>query len=277
MTESFSADPAGFEPIEFTAPWPSRPWIYANVITSRNGIVTWVRAGANDDPVRAIAGGDFSRPGRRADVRLMRRLRAGADAVSFGAQTLRDQPNLIGRVDDVGGHLGESLLRFRAERGRGPVPLQVIYSESGQLDLAVPIFKTPGLTPIVVTTSAGERRLCSGSRNDGRVRILVAGEESIDSSGLIRAHERLFAELGVRYVDCEGGAVILDALHRASILDEIFVTVTDVHIDPSAHVGIKRIAALDGGKARLLAETGTDSDAGYRFQRWRFNDPHRAH
>jgi len=272
VTVSFSADPVCFEPVDFPAPWPSRPWIYANVITSRNGIVTWVRAGAHDDPVREIAGGDFSRPGRRADVRLMRRLRAGADAVSFGAQTLRDQPNLIGRADDVGGELGAALLRFRAEQGRSLIPLQVIYSESGQLDLAVPIFNTPGLTPIVVTTSAGERRLRSGSRDDRHVSVLIAGEESIDSSGLIRAHERLFEELGVRYVDCEGGAVILEALHEADILDEIFVTVTDVDIDPGSHAGIKRIAALDGGKARLIAESRTNSDAGYRFQRWRFHD-----
>jgi riboflavin biosynthesis pyrimidine reductase len=272
VTASFSADPAGFEPVEFPPPWPSRPWIYANVITSRNGIVTWVRAGAHDDPVRAIAGGNFSRPGRRVDVRLMRRLRASADAVSFGAQTLRDQPNLIGRADDVGGDFGESLRRFRAEQGRSLVPLQVIYSESGHLDLAVPIFNTPGLTLIVVTTSAGERRLRGQHRSDNRMRILAAAEDRIDSRALIHAHERLFDEFRIRYLDCEGGAVILDALHEAGILDEIFVTVTDVEIDPAAHAGIKRISALEAGKARLVAESRTDSDAGYRFQRWRFND-----
>ena len=272
MTTSFSADPAGFEPVEFPPPWPARPWIYANVITSRNGIVTWVRAGAHDDPVRAIAGGDFGRPGRRVDVRLMRRLRASADAVSFGAQTLRDQPNLIGRADDVGGDLGDSLRRYRAEKGRSAIPLQVIYSESGRLDLAVPIFNTPGLTPIVVTTSAGERRLLGQRRDDHHLSILVAGDIRIDASALIRAHERLFDEFRVRYLDCEGGAVILDALHEAGILDEIFVTVTDVDIDPAAHAGIKRISALDAGKAHLIAESRTDVDAGYRFQRWRLND-----
>jgi riboflavin biosynthesis pyrimidine reductase len=243
------------------------------VITSRNGIVTWTRAGAHDDPIRAIAGGDFSRPGRRADVRLMRRLRAGADAVSFGAQTLRDQPDLIGGVEDVGGELGEALIRFRAEQGRGRVPLQVVYSESGWLDLAVPIFNTPGLTVIVVTTSAGERRLRSQRSDERSVKILVVGEERVESGGLVRAHERLFDELGVRYLDCEGGAVILEALHGAGILDEIFVTVTDIHIDPAAHAGVKRIAALDAGRARLMAEGQTASDPGYRFQRWRFNDP----
>ena len=264
MTTRFSPDPVGFEPVGFPPPWPTRPWIYANVITSRNGIVTWTRTGAHDDPIRAIAGGDFSRPGRRADVRLMRRLRAGADAVSFGAQTLRDQPNLIGAVDDVGGELGEALIRFRAEQGRPRLPLQVVYSESGRLDLGVPLFNTPGLTAIVVTTAAGARLLPG-------VTVLVAGEERIDSSGLVRAHERLFADFGVRHLDCEGGAVILEALHRAGILDEIFVTVTDIHIDPAAHAGVKRITPLDGGAARLIFEEGTGSDPGYRFQRWRFN------
>ncbi len=272
MTAPFTPDPARFEPVEFPPPWPTRPWIYGNVITSRNGIVTWIRAGAHDDPIRAIAGGDFSRPGRRADVRLMRRLRAGADAVSFGAQTLRDQPNLIGAVDDIGGELGEALIRFRVEHGRRRVPLQVVYSESGRLDLAVPLFTTPGLTTIVVTTDAGARRLRLPRSDDGRVRVLVAGEERVESSGLVHAHDRLFEELGVRYLDCEGGAVILEALHRAGLLDEIFVTVTDIHIDPAEHAGVKRITPLDAGTARLIAEGHTAADPGYRFQRWRFKD-----
>lgn len=272
MTTRFVPDPARFEPIELPPAWSTRPWIYANVITSRNGIVTWMRAGAHDDPIRAIAGGDFSRPGRRADMRLMRRLRAGADAVSFGAQTLRDQPDLIGAVDDVGGELGEALIRFRAEQGRRRVPLHVVYSESGRLNLDVPIFNTPALTAIVVTTGPGARLLRSQGSDDRGVTVLVAGEERVESSGLVHAHERLFNELGVRYLDCEGGAVILGALHRAGILDEIFVTVTDVHIDPAEHDGVKRITPLDAGTARLIAEGGTASDPGYRFQRWRFND-----
>jgi hypothetical protein len=55
-------------------------------------------------------------------------------------------------------------------------------------------------------------------------------------------------------------------------LDEIFVTVTDVHVDPAAHAGIKRITPLDGGGALLIEEGRAASDPGYRFQRWRFNE-----
>jgi riboflavin biosynthesis pyrimidine reductase len=242
------------------------------VIASKNGIVAWKRAGAHDDPVRAVAGGDFTRPGRRADVQLMRHLRACADAFSVGAQTLRDQPDLIGAADDVGGELGEALSRFRAAQGRRRFPLQIVYSESGRLDLDVPIFNTPELKAIVVTTDAGARRLRSGGSDKKDITLFVAGEERIESSGLIRAHERLFEELGVRYLDCEGGAVVLAALQRAGILDEVFVTTTDVHIEPSEHEGVRRILPLEAGSARLIAEGGTASDPGYLFQRWRLND-----
>ena len=261
------------EPIELPPPWPTRPWIYANVIASRNGIVAWIRTDAGDDPVRAVAGGDFDRPGRRADLRLMRRLRAEADAVAFGAQTLRDQPDLIGGVDDVGAELGEALHRIRAERGRRRVPLQVIYSESGRLDLRVPMFNTPDVAVVVVTTGAGARLLRANGSVDRGVSILATGEVEVEPAGLVLAHERLFQEFGVQHLVCEGGAVILDALHDAGILDEIFVTVSDVHVDPAAHVGIKRIALPDTGAGRLVSEQRPAADPGYRFQRWRFNEP----
>ena len=64
----------------------------------------------------------------------------------------------------------------------------------------------------------------------------------------------------------------LETLHAAGLLDELFVTVTDVTIDPAAHQGIKRIGPLDSGAGRLIAEGRTEVDPGYRFQRWRFHD-----
>jgi hypothetical protein len=106
-TGAVSPDPDRLEPLGFPPPWPTRPWIYSNLITSRNGIVAWKWKGAHDDPVRAIAGGDFSRSGRLADRQLMRYLRACVDAV--GAQTLHDQPSLIETSGDITGELGEIL------------------------------------------------------------------------------------------------------------------------------------------------------------------------
>lgn len=267
-----SPDPDRLEPLGFPPPWPTRPWIFSNVITSGNGIVAWKRAGADDDPVRAIAGGDFSRPGRLADRQLMRYLRACADAVSLGAQTLREQPGLIGTPGDMAGDLGEALDRWRAGHGLRRLPLQVVYSENGRLSLDVPIFNTTALEVVIVTTGTGARLLHLGGSGQKGITLLVAGEERIDSSGLVRAHERLFEEFGVRYVDCEGGMTVLNALHRAGILDEVFVTVTETHIEASAHEGIKRVFAFEAEAARLIAEGRTAQDADYVFRRWRFNE-----
>ena len=266
-----SPDPDRLESLGFPPPWPSRPWIFGNVIASANGILTWAREGGHDDPVAAIAGGDFSRPGRLADRRLMRYLRACADAVSFGAQTLREQPDLVGTPEDVGGGLAEALRRFRVANGRRRLPVQVVYSASGRLDLELPMFNTPDLSVVVVTTGAGAARLRARAADAKGVGILVAGDEAIDSAGLARVHERLFAELAIRYLNCEGGWVILDSLHRAGLLDELFVTVTDRVIEPDAHAGVKRVFEFEAEGARLIAEGRTASDPGYVFRRWRFN------
>jgi riboflavin biosynthesis pyrimidine reductase len=267
---STSPDPDRVETLGFPPPWPTRPWIYANVIASKNGILTWKRTGVHDDPVRAIAGGDFTRSGRLADLQLMRYLRACADAVSFGAQTLRDQPDLIG-TPDIAGELADALYRFREQQGLRRFPLQVLYSASGRLNLKAPMFNTPGLDVVIVTTAAGERLLRTRGGHEKSCRILVAGEDRIDAAGLGTAHERLFGEFGVRYLDCEGGAVTLESLHRAHLLDEIFVTVTDVHVEPTGHTELKRIFDFEAEGARLIGEGRTDSDSGYVFRRWRFN------
>ena len=265
-----SPDPDRVEPLGFPPPWPTRPWIYANVIASKNGILTWKRAGVHDDPVRAIAGGDGIRSGRLADLQLMRYLRACADAISFGAQTLRDQPDLIGTPDIEGG-LGDALYQFRARHGLGRFPIQVVYSESGRLDLDAPMFNTPHLEVIIITTGAGARLLRARGSHEKGLTMFVAAEERIDSAALSRSHERLFGEFGVRYLDCEGGAIILESLHQARLLDEVFVTVTDAHVEPTEHAEVKRIFDFEGEGACLIGEGRTASDPGYVFRRWRFN------
>jgi riboflavin biosynthesis pyrimidine reductase len=270
VTTEFSVDPEELGPIEFPLPPHGRPWTFGNVIASANGIVAWARGDGGADPIAWIAGGDLRRPARRADVELMRRLRARADAVAFGAQTLRDQPDVIGTVDDLDGPLGEALRVERAREGKPPVPAQIVYTESGQLDLRAPIFGTVGVAAIVVTTAAGAERLRAAGSDGRGVSLIVAGERSVEAGGLALAHGRLFEEFGIRRIDCEGGMVLLESLREARLLDELFVTVSDVVVDPVAHAGVRRVFALAAGAADLVAEARLASDAGYRFQRWRF-------
>ena len=266
-----SPDPARLEPLGFPPPWPDRPWIYSNVITSQNGLVAWTRSGPGDDPIRAIAGGDFTRPGRRADVQLMRYLRACADAVSVGAQTLREQPELAPTLGHAGSDLGDVLERFRIESRPAPAsPPGHLHAERLSRPRTSASSTRRGSTcswSRLTTAHGGSAR--SGGARPGPT-LLVAGDAELGPAEMRRAHQRLFGEFGVRYLDCEGGVTILDALHGAGLVDEVFVTVTGVRIDPDQHDGVKRLFALDA--ARLIAEGHTATDADYVFRRFRINE-----
>src|SRR2546427_4219997 len=52
--------------------------------------------------------------------------------------------------------LFRSLYQFRARHGLGRFPLQVVYSASGRLDLDAPMFNTPQLVAIIITTGRSE-------------------------------------------------------------------------------------------------------------------------
>jgi len=264
-----SPDPAWFEPIGFPPPWPDRPWIYGVVVASANGVLAWRRADAADDPVLAVLGGDAARPERIADGRHLRHLRCFGD-VGIGAQTVRDQPRLVPTPQEPGEPPVPALYRFRAAHGLSHHPRAIIYSLEGRLHAEMPVFNTPGLDVIVVGTTIAEATLSARGVVARGVDVIV--EPVLEPAGLRRAHARLFAERGVRYLACEGGERILGALHAARLLDEVFVTVTDVVVDESAHEGVLKILDFEAEGATLIAEGKTDPASGYTFRRWRFNE-----
>jgi riboflavin biosynthesis pyrimidine reductase len=253
------------QPLDLPPPWPDRPWIFGVMVASANGVFTWQREGPDDDPVLAILGGD-ARPERLADRRLMRYLRTFGD-VAVGAQTVRDQPALVLTPQEPGDEPAPELYRRRLERGLSHHPRNIIYSLFGRLPPEHPIFHADGLQPIVVTTPAGQAEL---ARRGLHVPLVV--EPEMDPAGLTRVHRRLFAEHGVRYLDCEGGPTVLSALLRARLLDEIFLTMTDVAIDVTSHREVLSTPDLAAAGGRLLAEGTLGPGSAYTFQRWRLAD-----
>ena len=179
------------EPIGFPPPWETRPWIYANMVASVNGIVAWSRSGPDDDPVRAVLGDDETRPERIADRRHMRHLRCFGD-VGIGAQTLREQPRLVQTPQEPGEPPVPELYRFRTAHGLSYQPRHVIYSLYGCLDLELPVFNTPGVEVIALTTGTGAAELRScGAEKKG---VDLIADDLERPEGLVRAHERLFAD-----------------------------------------------------------------------------------
>jgi riboflavin biosynthesis pyrimidine reductase len=261
-------DPDWFEPIGFPPPWPDRPWIFGVMVASANGVVAWKRRGPGDDPVRAVLGDD-SRPERVADRRHMRHLRCYGD-VSVGAQTLREQPYLVQTPQEPGEPSVPKLYEFRRRHGLPLLPRITVYSLYGRLSPDLAVFNTPGLEAVVVGTPTAEATLSARGLRDRGVDFI--SEEVREPDGLRRAHERLFAERGVRYLACEGGETILRALHAAKLLDEVFLTSTDAVIDESTHEGVLRIMDFEAERAMLIAEGRITPESGYVFRRWRLND-----
>ena len=263
-TEIGTPDPARWASLAFPAPPPERPWIFGVVVTSANGVVAWRRRDACDEPVREILGGD-TRPDRIADRRLMRYLRTVGDA-GIGAQTMREQPTLILSPAERGDERVPELYAFRVARGLPPHPRNIIYSLYGRVPPQHPMLTTPGLSPIIMTTPAGRDELARRAIRDAAVIV----EALLEPQGLARAHARLRAEHGVRYIACEGGQTLFAALHAARLLDEMFVTTTDVVVDRSAHEGVLTIFDFAAEGATLMAEGRLEPAGVYRFRRWRF-------
>src|SRR2546428_151463 len=98
----------------------------------------------------------------------------------------------------------------------------------------------------------------------------VIVEALLEPDGLERAHARLRAEHGVRYLACEGGQTLFAALRAARLLDEMFVTTTDVVVDRAAHEGVLTTFDFVAEGATLVAEGRLEPGGVYTFKRWRF-------
>ena len=234
------------------------------VVASANGVLAWRRRGVGDDPVAAVLGSSRS-PERIADSRHLRHLRCFGD-VGLGAQTLRDQPRLVPSPQELDDAPVSALYRFREAHGLPHHPRAIIYSVQGALEFDGPIFNTPGMDVIIVGTTSVAAKLAATP-----TAVDVIAERVQEPAGFRRAHERLFAERGVRYLACEGGERILRALHAARLLDEVFVTVTDHVIDEAAHEGVLKIFDFQAERADLIAEGKSSPSSGWTFRRWRFN------
>jgi riboflavin biosynthesis pyrimidine reductase len=263
-----SPDPAWSDPIGFPPSWPDRPWVFGVMVASANGVVAWKRRDEKDDPVLGVLGGDDTRPERIADRRLMRILRCYGDA-AIGAQTLREQPRLVQTPQEPGEPPAPQLYGFRTSHGLPYHPRTVVYSLCGHLPLANPVFNTPGLDVIAVTSEYGVGELLRRGVEDKPLKMVV--EAVPGAEALARAHRRLFAEHGVRYLACEGGVTVLHALRDAGLLDEVFLTSTDAVIDTNAHEGVLTIFDFEREGATLVAEGLVKPDSPWVFRRWRLN------
>ena len=210
---------AGYGSLGFPAPPAERPWIYTNFVQSLDGIVSLLGKHA--------AGGEISQS--RADRWLMDLLRAHADGLLMGMNTLREEQRLRGPQNRgiVFQVVEPELLRLREKLGKGRQ--RNIFVTSGRdLDLSQwKVFDGDVVDVLIVTTPAAARRLQT-QKTHPHVTVISAGEgDALDLTGAVR---ELRTQLGIQYLLCEGGPTLYGTLARADLVDEKFVTIAPVEV-----------------------------------------------
>ena len=199
-----------------------RPYVLVNFIETLDGVISYTQPG---EPYQGTVGGKSD-----TDHMVMGILRARADAVIFGAGSLREDKGHIHTPAFISPPHAEAYAAMRRTLGKGESPpLSVVMSASGQIDLDERTFHAPDLRVVVVTTAVGEERLrgetlpagvevhAVGASADGA----VDGVETVDVLAMLRL---LADDYGVRVALNEGGPLVLASFLAAGAVDELFLT-----------------------------------------------------
>lgn len=178
---------------------PERPWVYVNMISSLDG------ATAAEGLSGALGG-----PSDRA---VFSALRAQADAIIVGAQTVRAERYRPPQIKPE--HSEQRVLRGQSTR-----PLIVVVTASGELDPDLPLFGESDYEPLVITGQTANK---SGlEKLSGRARIVVQQSPNVELTALV---EQLGQE-GHRLCLVEGGPNLNGQFIAAGLVDEWNMTMS---------------------------------------------------
>ncbi len=163
------------------------------------------------------------------DRQFVFQLRAGADAVLCGAETVETFS-----IDLAAG--SPACVKKRLRLGLSPEPLRILVSEDGTIAPDARIFKKP-VSPIIVLTTRSAAKACAESLS-GLATVKGFGKKTVDFA---RAFRWLHAQWGVKRLLCEGGGETNAALIRAGVVDEMHVTVC-----PLVLCGSRAMTLCDG-------------------------------
>lgn len=209
----------------YAAPWAlppaaTRPYVYANFVVSRDGRVSFNEpgqmSGAN------VSGFD------EHDRWLMALLRARADAILMGDNTLRIEPDHLWTAEFIFPPDALAFAALRRLEGRAALPLQVFLSLDGDIDVSkADVFAQGAFHVVVATTARGAARLRALPATEARLDILELGDEAVDVRALLRA---LRDDYGVETVLCEGGPRAYGSVLAAGCVDDEFLTLSPLVI-----------------------------------------------
>ena len=187
------------------------PVVYSNFVTSIDGVAT---LGSKPSAGSVISGRN------QADRFLMGLLRACADAVLIGAETLRATPGHRWTPEHIFPDQAANFADLRQRLRRQPQPRLLVLTSNGDIPLAHPAV-VEGAT--VITTAGGATAL--GGRLPGSCDLIEIGRSGLVD--LASAIDELRSR-GHNVLLTEGGPHVLGELIHRHLLDEAFLTVSPV-------------------------------------------------
>ena len=192
----------------------TRPHVFSNFVTTLDGVVSLNTKGH-------ASGGDIS--GFSAQDRMVMGLcRAIADVVIIGTGTLKADRRHVWTAAAIFPELADEYRQLSEALGQRGPPLNVIVSGSGRVDLRLPVFTSGKVPVLIITTSAGAKRLRgqSGSASVD-IRAIRGRANAVSASAIlaeiirVRPHRRILVE---------GGPRLLGDFYAEQLIDEQFLT-----------------------------------------------------
>ncbi|MFE9769372.1 pyrimidine reductase family protein [Streptomyces sp. NPDC005808] len=216
------------------------PWLRANMVSTLDG------AAQHDGRSRPISSA--------TDMRIFGVLRALADVVLVGAETVRQEGYRPARAR-------ADFAEQREAAGQGPAPAIAIVTASLDLDFSLPLFTSPLVPTLILTGAAAAPERVAAAEKAG-AQVVIAGDGmGVEPARAVRA----LGELGMTRLLTEGGPRLLGQLVAAGVLDELCLA-----LSPMLTVGnAQRIA---GGPTITVPKrfelTSLLEEAGFLYTRY---------
>ena len=192
----------------------TRPYVFSDFVTTLDGVVSLNTKGH-------ASGGDIS--GFSAQDRMVMGLcRAIADVVIVGAGTLSTDRRHVWTAAAIFPQLTDEYRQLSEALGQRGPPLNVIVSGSGRVDLRLPVFASGKVPALIITTSAGAKRLRKQSRSALVDIRAIRGSAAVLPASAILAE--VIREHPGKRILVEGGPRLLGDFYAEQLVDEQFLT-----------------------------------------------------
>ena len=215
-----------------------RPWVYVNMVSSIDGATAV-------DGVSASLGGP-------ADQLVFSALRAQADVIVAGAQTVRAEEYRAPQTHP-------EIQKQRLARGQSAKPLIVVVSGSASLTPDMRLFEDPSYEPVLVTGTKASPEHLEGLV--GKARVIVQPNPSVDLGAML---DLLGAE-GHKRCLVEGGPSLNGQFISEGLVDEWNMTLSPILASGNSSRPAHGPTTQDGQRLDLVRLWHAD---GLLFGRW---------